>query len=1121
MSLDALGSLVVSLTAETAQFRSEMERSAYVANTHMGQIVRSANEVAQGIQGLESRMASFGINLRLLGVSLGGAGLVELVRQSIDAQMEMADLAERTSQTVEAISALRPAAAATGTEMGGVASALEKFAKNMAEARTGSGDAARALAALGFSSQDAARFLREPAQGMLEVTQRMNTFRDSGEKTVANLAMFGKSAGDLAPFMRELGQQTQLTATMTTAQAEAADILQKQLGLLKLQSGEVARTIATDLIPVMNDFITGLVRAQQETGTAGDAVRRLSTEGKITEWAREAAMGLAIVIETFQVLSRVVQAFAGSIKVVFADIEAAAVIANNLRPGALIDPGEIKAALDKRQAALDSANAKWKEAWDFNSRAIEDALKAQFALSDSLKADANQPAQDFEARSRGVLNFAAATNEAAKQAKSFLDRLREQVETFGMSQTALLSYQAAMAGVGKEAEPLIRRLADLNVAQQAMTERAKELEDARKRGMEMGAAIQRQAEDAARTALGLVESLQAENATYGQGEFAKRRYAIAAQIAKEADLGHTEAVEALTRALDELNRLESTDVGAKSAEAAKRAWQDTADTIQRSLEDAFMGAFDKSKNWGQQLRDWLEQAFRSLVLRPLLQPVSGAIASVFSAGAAASPLGGGGGLASNFGMLGDLGSLIGAGGVNLSGSLAGGISSLFGASNFTAALAGDAFMPALAASGAGLGSTLGAGLAAAIPWIGPLLIGGTLISSFLDSKRGGPKGGGFAASGPWAGGRFFTPDSADSSLAQQAAAIQASYEAALQGLGGSGSAAFGIGFDVDPEGTANSRLSAGVQVGGRTVYQFQDRDEGRGTEGIEADLKVETQRMLLAALQASDMPKAIAQILNSVSASTGSESQVQRVMQYANSYKAIGDLLARNPMEDAIKGLTQSSQGAYGAFMATGEAMRSVIASFKGTTEQTQALQAASVAYYQTQVALLQQIATVRQGITTMFGDTARSLQLAALDKEGQYDFLREEADVLKGRLATAIDPETIRQLTQLINSDINQAFGLADPEQRKAMLDDYLAFTKEVDTLAQGRLAEIEATTQKTATTALEGAQKTIADAAAALKQSSDLINGAADKLNAAADLTVNVRFVANVPGNAETNVS
>lgn len=79
-------------------------------------------------------------------------------------------------------------------------------------------------------------------------------------------------------------------------------------------------------------------------------------------------------------------------------------------------------------------------------------------------------------------------------------------------------------------------------------------------------------------------------------------------------------------------------------------------------------------------------------------------------------------------------------------------------------------------------------------------------------------------------------------------------------LGGSFGGSLGIGFDTDPEGTAQNRVASYVRdaAGGLLFDNIASREVGRDQDKLQAELQTEAQRVLIAAMQGSNLPEAYA-----------------------------------------------------------------------------------------------------------------------------------------------------------------------------------------------------------------------------------------------------------------------
>jgi phage-related minor tail protein len=130
----------------------------------------------------------------------------------------------------------------------------------------------------------------------------------------------------------------------------------------------------------------------------------------------------------------------------------------------------------------------------------------------------------------------------------------------------------------------------------------------------------------------------------------------------------------------------------------------TSDEIQRSLTDALLRGFESGKGFAQNLRDTVENMFKTLVLRPVLQPIMGSVANTLAKWLGGGSSGGG------VGGLGGLSTLVGGLGSMLNSSWLSAFGTGMGLTGSQAATASAAYAQA---GMAGTGSALSLGSSAA------------------------------------------------------------------------------------------------------------------------------------------------------------------------------------------------------------------------------------------------------------------------------------------------------------------------------------------------------------------------------------------------------------------------
>jgi hypothetical protein len=280
------------------------------------------------------------------------------------------------------------------------------------------------------------------------------------------------------------------------------------------------------------------------------------------------------------------------------------------------------------------------------------------------------------------------------------------------------------------------------------------------------------------------------------------------------------------------------------------------------------------------------------------------------------------------------------------GSAIGGAASGFyaGAASMSSELAmGAEFVgpsASLASGAVGAGAEAYSALSTAlgsIPVYGWIALAVIAIAAYFSGKGGGPKTGGsamgnFDASGTYTGdvsvpgtdnGRFFTPDDLDPQARQAQRAFGAGYFAQLRALGGTAPAGGftpGIGFDNDPHGSAQSRVSASVVMGGREVYS--NRDEGVDDKDVPKTIALEISRGILAGLQNSDLEDGVKAILNMVVAKTATQDQIDAVFKLATEFRSLEatiTALSGTPLDNLkiqLKALDDNVSGAQSAFNA-------------------------------------------------------------------------------------------------------------------------------------------------------------------------------------------------------------
>lgn len=372
------------------------------------------------------------------------------------------------------------------------------------------------------------------------------------------------------------------------------------------------------------------------------------------------------------------------------------------------------------------------------------------------------------------------------------------------------------------------------------------------------------------------------------------------------------------------------------------------------LEGGFKSAINGAKSFGDYIKNGLKNALYELVARPFIIQIAAQLSGA-SSNVVASALGGGqGGIGSI------LSSLFGGGGGAGGPSVSTAISNVSGAfSTFSTMLGqGAGIMQSASVATAGLGSSIAAlsgPIAAVIAgsiaasrlsrsiggalgmtprqqeragnWgylgIIPGLIGGALSRPGGDKQEGGSwqrfgAGGTMDAQAYYGGFPGWTSyqhrgsNQYSDNVSKFVGNAGTAYFDIMRRLGGTSQGlTFGLDYDRDPKGTANPRMwSTLLDAMGNKLFQ-NFREFGRDADP-NAELGTEAQRLLIAALKASEMPEAIKKLFADVDAAsiTGEAATklIDTALEYAKAFEEMQAMIAG--VQDAIDGLNSNGLGA-------------------------------------------------------------------------------------------------------------------------------------------------------------------------------------------------------------------
>lgn len=814
---------------------------------------------------------------------------------------------------------------------------------------------AKAITISGTSASAASAAMVQLSQGLASGTLRGEELNSIMEQTPRIARALADGLGVSIGQLRELGASGQLTGErVANALLRASDVIDREFGQAAVTAGQATVALGNSVAKLVgeldkqagasqaaargtlamsravDELANSVARGESvtELGRLYDAAMRLLRGPSDADLARGAAQNDAILIARAQALKAVTDAarladeavskFAGSA----GNLSRAQLKLNDQNAlltqfaaavrGFASDSAQYVRAYAALQQGLANIDAKYRERGA--------ARGAGKSLSDELAA-AQQHGRTYQSIINALIGVQTRYSEAAVDA-SEAQRILNRAIASGELSVLPQNLQDAIRAFAEHTEAIERNAKSLrersNAEKELAESAAKVVAEIARSADEIDAQATRLAEEAA-LMWASTEATDAYALAKIDAAIATQRLALSAAELSQAEIA------AINRQVDALERLRAaTDVNQQSRAGRERLdaqadfrrqeaddWQKWWENIERGLTDSLFRAAEAGKSAFQSLRDAIRGMFNNLVLRPIIS------ATVTAAGAALGLVPSAANAATGVATI---GSLFGTGG--FAGALAGGAGWLTGATTLGGSLSAGA---SLIGTGTMAGAASGAAMLAGA--LAPIALGVGLIASLLKSGGGPKTGGSFTSDATMA--RLFTPADQDALAASLAVNAARTFTDLLRSLGGTARGLqFGLGFDVDPRGTAQSRTS--FVVGGTSVTA----DAGRSEQELQAALGLTVQRMLVSGLQQSDLPAVIAEVFSRIDVRTATQEQIESALQTA---RAIGTLIeAVRLLGVPVQLVTQAMLDAGGGAEKLTQSLGEYVANFYSESERTQ-----------------------------------------------------------------------------------------------------------------------------------------------------------------------------------------
>lgn len=185
--------------------------------------------------------------------SLRALGLGLVIRETLQLADEVDKLSKRFNISTDAVQELQYASKQTGVEFNQVASAMAIASRRVNEASAGIGDANKSLSALNLNAKELNSL--SPDKQFAKIADALNNVSDQGTRGRLAFELFGRSASELNPLLRE--GSTGLNDLATKAR-DTGQIMSKETVAALDKTGDRLGSLKTQVIGLTGKIIAGL-----------------------------------------------------------------------------------------------------------------------------------------------------------------------------------------------------------------------------------------------------------------------------------------------------------------------------------------------------------------------------------------------------------------------------------------------------------------------------------------------------------------------------------------------------------------------------------------------------------------------------------------------------------------------------------------------------------------------------------------------------------------------------------------------------------------------------------------------------------------------------------------------
>lgn len=216
-------------------------------------------KVTTAVEGLKDGYGKLQAVLATVGVGLSAGYFAGVIKGAIDAMDHLNDLSKATGLAVDTLAGLKLAAKQSGSDLDGIAASINKLAVNM-------GNNAEKFAKIGVTAKD-------PLKAMQQLADIFVAVKDPQLRAALAAEALGKSWASAAPLLAEGGakigemvERGKQLSGVTKESADEADKFNGALAELKATSNGMVAKLVGPMLSGFNDVLKSIQLAYEESG---------------------------------------------------------------------------------------------------------------------------------------------------------------------------------------------------------------------------------------------------------------------------------------------------------------------------------------------------------------------------------------------------------------------------------------------------------------------------------------------------------------------------------------------------------------------------------------------------------------------------------------------------------------------------------------------------------------------------------------------------------------------------------------------------------------------------------------------------------------------------------------